>query len=82
MLKEILKMIDEGDVSNIEELAKKLGTEKSVLKGQIQLLVDKGYLSSEIPDPKKCEGCALHSFCIDKSKAYFLTEKGKKLILL
>ncbi len=83
MLKEILQLIDNGEVASFKELAEKLDTEESALEGSIATLIEKGYLSIEKTDSNvksgNCLMCSSREFCgADVTgKAYTLTDKGK-----
>jgi len=83
MLREVLIEIDNG-CSSVCELSEKLGIEKGVLVGQLQTLIEQGYLA--VQEKQRCEvcskGCSGCGMAEDQNAGVtlFITEKGKKLI--
>jgi predicted transcriptional regulator len=82
MLREILNLIESGDVKNLDEIAQKLNMDVTAIEGPFKLLLKKGYLKIEITDGQvksgKCLMCSAREFCgADLTgKAYTITKKG------
>jgi len=90
MLKDILRLIESGEVQSLEELSERLDTTVSALDGPIALLLEKGYLSAggaegSFPSRgcffcSKREFCSMHTSGNISGKMYFVTEKGREYI--
>ncbi|MHA1382774.1 MAG: FeoC-like transcriptional regulator [Candidatus Helarchaeota archaeon] len=83
MFKNILKYIKEKKVVNIQEIAKNLKIDTSIISDSIKLLATKGYLKNLdccIIDPNlkfKCIGCSQRFQChLNPANMYELTSKG------
>ncbi len=90
MIRETLEVLRSEGVT-LSDMAKKLSIQPDVLRGRLELLEEKGYISSEIELPGcsgGCKGC--HSRCEDgsdhspspipRSVVYRITDKGKKIL--
>jgi len=82
MLRELLKLIVQGEISSQSEIAQALGVDGIALDGMIDQLVSLGYL--EDPTAKGgCAGCgmaaACHGSCFkgSKGKVWSVTDKGR-----
>lgn len=89
MLRELLKLIIEGEINSHSEVARALGVDETVLDDMIAQLVSLGYL--EDPAAKSgcgagnaCAGCSMaagcHGGCFrgSKGKIWSVTDKGRK----
>lgn len=72
MLSEILNSFKTGEPQDLEELAQRLGTEKSALEGMLLTLVRQGKLKEVILGSEDCSHCSGRASC-----AHF--QKGKVL---
>lgn len=83
MLKDVLRILDRGEVLRKEEVAAEAGIDVSVLEGVLDFLVKRDYIREVCGDPAmekcNCVHCGSHGFCVDSGKTYVVTEKGKRL---
>lgn len=84
MLSEILKAFRQtGGPLDLNELSRQLGTERSALKGMLELLVRQGKLKEVNPGAEDCAYCGDRSHCAHlqasnlMGKVYELVEKSR-----
>jgi len=77
ILKETLKLFSTG-VCDTKEIARRLNTEESAVKGAIITLEQKGFIKKEGCDPNapKCAGCPMAQLAAELGAYYALTRKG------
>jgi hypothetical protein len=81
MLKQVLEEFEKSDgVLSLEEMAARLGVERSALEGMIEFWVRKGRLRQVGPDGgdcARCAGCYLASN-VERGKSYALVQSGEE----
>jgi len=94
MLRELLKLIVQGEISSQSEIAQTLGVDGPVLDDMIAQLVTLGYLEDPAAKAESagpgcgpkghCAGCAMSASCHggcfkgSKGKVLAVTDKGRK----
>ncbi len=79
MLKEILKLIYEGE-KDLKEISKKLNLTEDQIKDRINHLIRLSYLDDFCEDKGLCKNCPLSKDCRMDLKMYQITKKGIELI--
>jgi hypothetical protein len=79
MLKDILRMAEEGSLVHGRDMARRVGVSERVLHEILADLVQRGYLRSPTDSSEpSCGGCAMHSACTPGgSRLWCLTPKGR-----
>ncbi|MFX1483522.1 MAG: hypothetical protein ACFFCP_10060 [Promethearchaeota archaeon] len=83
MIKRILQLIIQNGILDKKEIARQAGIQVETLDDIIRLLLQRGYLRTEVNNCQKsdmCEGCHFSSDCesmTSSGQAYFITDKGK-----
>jgi predicted transcriptional regulator len=86
LIKQVLKIVHDGDLLSKGEIAEKMGIQESTLETIFSLLSSKGYLKkidSTTETPKACKNCSANNDCIQKASAaivYVITDKGQKYL--
>ena len=81
MLKELLRLVAQGDVRTRVELARKLGVSEGLVEQMLEDLARMGYLKPVEGDcASQCTGCPLARTCAvgTPARIWALTEKGQK----
>jgi hypothetical protein len=81
-MKEVLKVVRDGNLLSKAAVADKLGIQESTLESVFSLLSSKGYLqkfdgATEVPSV--CVGCSIRKKCVQNvsGSVYVITDKGK-----
>jgi hypothetical protein len=86
MIKEVLKLVQDGGMLSMTDITDKIGIQESTLTSILSLLFSKGYLktieTSEETLGGGCIGCSMNKKCNKSSSGgvYIITEKGKKYL--
>jgi len=82
MLRELIRVIAEGQAHSQVELARRLGVSEGLVEQMLEDLARMGYLTPmEGGCADQCAACPLAKMCIvgHPKKAWVLTEKGRKV---
>ncbi|MBD3406894.1 MAG: hypothetical protein GF411_12325 [Candidatus Lokiarchaeota archaeon] len=86
VLKEVIKLIIEGKITNTQDIAHDLGIQIGTLNDMIQMLIRNGYLKTNTCDDRQAQSCAScsHSTHCGMSSSpvttFIVTEKGMRWI--
>jgi hypothetical protein len=80
MLKQLLALIDQGDLQSEGELANKLAISQTMLSEMLRQLVNQGYLQDLSCNTSTCDGCAAKGGCFagNAQHVWVLTIKGRR----
>jgi DNA-binding Lrp family transcriptional regulator len=85
MLRRFLETIQAGDVQSLQEIARRLGISLAMVLQMAKELTNKGYLQeigADCEEPQQgCAGCPVNSGCHAVVRQWFLTDKGKAVVL-
>lgn len=83
MIKKVLQILVEERILDKKEIARRAGIQIETLDDMIRLLVQRGFLRTEVEEcveDSACAGCHSSSGCdmvISGGQAFFVTDKGK-----
>jgi len=80
MLRELIRVIAEGQAHSQVELARRLGVSEGLVEQMLEDLARMGYLESVASCAEECAACPLARMCIvgRPRRAWVLTEKGQR----
>jgi DNA-binding Lrp family transcriptional regulator len=85
MLHRFLETIQAGEVQNLMEIARTLAISPDMVLRMAKELTNKGYLQEigvDCEEPQKgCPDCSVNSNCQVIVRHWFLTEKGRAVVL-
>ena len=83
MIKKVMQLIVEERLLDKKEIARRVGIQVETLDDMIRLLIQRGFLRTEVEgcdSDSACAGCHSAAGCdmvTSVGQAYFVTEKGK-----
>ena len=79
-MRELIRVIAEGQAHSQMELAKRLGVSEGLVERMLEDLARMGYLESVASCAEECAACPLARMCIvgRPRRAWVLTEKGQR----
>lgn len=82
MLKQILRLIREGEVSSVDALARALNADVSLVQQMLEQLVTMGYLRQpeDACATSACARCPVSAGCHPSLRLWALTERGQRLL--
>ncbi|MCW4018443.1 MAG: winged helix-turn-helix transcriptional regulator [Candidatus Bathyarchaeota archaeon] len=87
MMKEILRLIHDTGVTNMSEIAEKIGVSQSMVEQAIAMLKSKSYLETPKTPKNSSVSCGNCASCRIPCKSnqtnlspFFVTEKGKRYL--